>query len=194
MRRRGAGALAAAFVALLALAGCTSSDGVAADYGSSDGYVSGDGAWKELGPSQRGEAVAFSGPTVDGSTFDSADLDGKITVVNFWYAGCPPCRMEAPILASLSQQLTDVQFVGVNVYDDADVARTFDEKNGLDYPSILDVQSGSVQLAFAGFVAPNAVPTTLVLDQQGRVAARISGLIQDASILTSMIDKVESEA
>jgi len=194
MRRQAAGALAAAVVALLALAGCTSSDGVAADYGSGDGYVSGDGTYKEILPADRGDAVDFSGPTVDGTTFGSSDIDGKVTVVNFWYAGCPPCRLEAPILATLSQQLTDVQFVGVNVYDEADVARTFDEKNDIDYPSLLAVKSDTLLLAFAGLVSPNAVPTTIILDSQGRVAARISGLIQDASILTSMIDKVESEA
>ncbi len=87
-----------------------------------------------------------------------------------------------------------MQFVGVNVYDSADVARTFDEQNGIDYPSILDVQSGAVQLAFAGQVAPNAVPTTLILDKQGRVAARISGLLRDPSILTDMVQTVEAES
>ncbi len=160
---------------------------------SGQGYVSGDGAYTEIPPAQREDPVEFSGPTVDGGTFDSASLAGRVAVVNFWYAGCPPCRVEAPGLASLASELDDIAFVGVNVYDTADVARTFDEQNGIDYPSILDVASGSVQLAFAGAVAPNAVPTTLVLDRSGRVAARISGLIRDPSILRTMIQTVQAE-
>ena len=72
------------------------------------------------------------------------------------------------------------------------VARLFDEEFGIAYPSILDARTASVQLAFAGAgaVAPNAVPTTLVLDREGRVAARISGVIKDPSILASMLDTV----
>ena len=85
-------------------------------------------------------------------------------------------------------------FVGINVYDTADVARVFDEENSIGYPTILDVASGSVQLAFAGSVAPNAVPTTIVLDREGRVAARISGLLRDPAILRTMVETVQAEA
>ena len=191
--RSATGVAAIILAAALALAGCASSDGLADKYGSGQGYVSGDGAYTEIPAAQREAPVAFSGPTVDGDVFDSADLAGQVAVVNFWYAGCPPCRLEAPDLAALSTQLDDVAFVGVNVYDTADVARTFDEENGIGYPSILDVATGSVQLAFAGTVAPNAVPTTLVLDREGRVAARISGLLRDPSILQTMVETVQAE-
>jgi len=185
----------AAIALALALAGCSASnDGLASKYGSGQGYVSGDGAYTEIQPADRGAPIVFSGPTVDGTTFESSSVTGKVVVVNFWYAGCPPCRLEAPDLAALSKQLDDVAFVGVNVYDTADVARTFDEENGIGYPSILDVASGAVQLAFAGSVAPNAVPTTLILDPQGRVAARISGLLRDPSILQDMVQTVQQEA
>lgn len=188
------GALVVLTAAALALAGCASSDGLADKYGSGQGYVSGDGAYTEIPPEQREAPVEFSGPTVDGAVFDSASLDGRVAVVNFWYAGCPPCRVEAPELASLAAELDDVAFVGVNVYDTADVARIFDEDNAIGYPSILDVASGSVQLAFAGTVAPNAVPTTIVLDRSGRVAARISGLLRDRSILRTMVETVQAES
>nr|HPG76608.1 TlpA disulfide reductase family protein [Rhodoglobus sp.] len=113
--------------------------------------------------------------------------------VNFWYAACGPCRAEAPDLKALSEQYTDVPFLGVNVSDSPDVADTFTTKNGLGYPSIIDANTATVQLAFAGAVAPNAVPTTLVVDREGRVAARISGLIRDKSILAAMIDTVVAE-
>ena len=116
---------------------------------------------------------------------------GEITVVNFWYAGCPPCRVEAPDLVELSGDLEGVNFVGVNIRDQEAVARTFEEEFGIEYPSILDERLNTVQLAFAGEVAPNAVPTTIVLDTEGRVAARISGIVRDPSILRAMIETVQ---
>ena len=185
---------ALAVASAIALTGCASSDGLAERYGTGQGYVSGDGAYLEIPVDQRGEPVAFSGPTVDGGMYGSADLAGSVAVVNFWYAGCPPCRKEAPDLAALAAELADVPFLGVNVYDTADVARTFDEEFGIGYPSLLDVAAGSVQLAFAATVAPNAVPTTIVLDREGRVAARVSGLLRDPDILRTMIETVQAEA
>ena len=192
MRARGLIAAAIAGVLAIGLAACTSGDGIAGDYGAGGGTVSSDGAYLELTPAQRDEPIEFSGPTVDGDELSSTDLLGEITVVNFWYAGCPPCRVEASDLAALSGELTDVQFVGVNILDDAAVAQAFDDEFGIEYPSILDARrADSVQLAFAGEVAPNAVPTTIVLDTEGRVAARISGIIRDPSILRAMITTVQ---
>lgn len=191
MRARGLIAAAIAGALAIGLAACTSGDGIAGEYGAGGGTVSSDGAYLELTPAQRDKPIEFSGPTVDGDELSSTDLLGEITVVNFWYAGCPPCRVEASDLAALSGELTDVQFVGVNIFDDAAVASAFDEEFDIEYPSILDAKSSSVQLAFAGQVAPNAVPTTIVLDTEGRVAARISGIIRDPSILRAMITTVQ---
>ena len=182
---------AVGLVAVLALAGCATSDGLAGDYAGGGGTVSADGAYLELAPTERAAPVEFGGPTVDGDELDSAQLAGSITVVNFWYAGCPPCRLEASSLASLSTEFQDVAFVGVNIYDAAEVAASFEREFGIEYPSILDAGTGAVQLAFAGQVAPNAVPTTLILDTDGRVAARISGVIRDPAILRSMIETVQ---
>ena len=82
----------------------------------------------------------------------------------------------------------------MNTSDGADVAQLFAEQNGIPYRSVLDAATASVQLAFAGTVAPNAVPTTIILDREGRVAGRISGFIADRSILESMIDRVLAES
>ena len=186
---------AAVLAAALLLTGCSANDPLAEQYqsGSGQGYVSGDGL-DEIPPAERDEPVVFSGAAIDGSSVDSQELAGSVTVVNFWYAACPPCRLEAPILAQLSEEYGDVEFIGVNTRDYADQARIFEQEYGITYPSILDVDSASVQLAFAGSVPPNAVPTTLVLDREGRVAARISGVIQDDGILAAMIDAVVAEA
>lgn len=198
MRRRtislGIAALAAA--SALLLSGCTS-DPLAEQYreGSGKNYIAGDGTISEFDASQRGEVIEFSGETVDGDVFDSADTLGDVTVVNFWYAGCAPCRVEAPILEEVSQSFEGegVTFVGVNVRDQAGTAASFEETYGVTYPSILDVVDGSVQLAFAGPVPAAAVPTTIVLDQEGRVAARVLGQLSEASILESIIDGLLAE-
>lgn len=181
----------------LALTACTSSDPLAEQYrdGTGENYISGDGAVTILAQDSRGEPVSFGGPLDVGGVFDSADVAGSVMVVNFWYAGCPPCRLEAPDLQAVSEQFADqgVVFVGVNILDQAPTALTFAEEFGVTYPSIMDVTDGSVRLAFAGSVSPNAVPTTLVLDTEGRVAGRISGLLRDREILVSMIEGVLEE-
>jgi thiol-disulfide isomerase/thioredoxin len=185
--------IAVAAFALL-LAGC-SADPLAEQYGdgTDPGYISGDGAYLEIPAAQRGAAIEFAGTDERGDAVSSDDFAGSVAVVNFWYAGCPPCRVEAPDLAAVAGEYDDVKFLGVNTSDGADVAVRFAEDNGIPYPSVLDSATASVQLAFAGTVAPNAVPSTIILDREGRVAGRISGLIADRSILESMIDRVLAE-
>jgi hypothetical protein len=73
------------------------------------------------------------------------------------------------------------------VRDQADTAISFDETFGITYPSIMDANDGAVKLAFSGSVPPNAVPTTIVLDAEGRIAARIVGQLRDPSILDTLI-------
>ena len=185
-------------LASLATVSCTStSDALAEQYrdGSGANYISGDGAITVLAPESRSDSVQFEGDLDTGEFFSSSDYAGSVIVVNFWYAGCPPCRVEAADLESLHQQflLDGVAFVGVNIFDQAPTALTFANEFGVSYGSIMDVETGSVRLAFAGQVAPNAVPTTLVLDKQGRVSARISGVITDVDLLANIIDGVLEE-
>jgi thiol-disulfide isomerase/thioredoxin len=115
--------------------------------------------------------------------------------VNVWYAGCAPCRVEAPLLQQVSEEVADegVAFVGVNVRDQAATAASFEDDFGITYPSIVDVNDGGAQFAFAGDVPPAAVPTTIVLDKQGRVAARILGQLTDASILEAIVRDLVAE-
>lgn len=174
------------------LAGCAT-DPLAEQYraGSNKNYIAGDGSVMEIPQANRGEAIVYTGIAQDGSTVSSSDYAGQVQVVNFWYAGCAPCRAEADELEQVAQASANegVSFVGVNVRDQALTAETFMQKFGISYPSIID-QNGQVQLAFSSNVPPNAVPTTLVLDRQGRVAARVLGQITEASILQSLIDTV----
>ena len=182
----------------LVLSGCAGeSDALAEQYraGTGQNYISGDGALTVVAPESRDEGIVFQGPLDVGGTFSSDDYEGQIMVVNFWYAGCPPCRLEAPDLEALHQEFLDegVVFIGVNILDQAPTALAFADEFGVTYPSIMDTNDGSVRLAFSGQVAPNAVPTTVVLDQQGRVAARISGLLTEPDVLAALIRDVQAE-
>ncbi len=191
MIRPRAATLAAA-VGLLAvlLAGCTE----APNLGSSSTYST-DDTITEIAEADRGEPIEFSGPLDTGGTADSSDWLGSVVVVNFWYAACPPCRAEAPDLEALYEQFAPdgVVFIGINVRDTTATATTFSQEFGITYPSILDAEEASVQLAFAGNVDPNAVPTTIILDQQGRPAARILGLIPSRTTLATLIRSVQAE-
>ncbi|GAB3402006.1 TlpA disulfide reductase family protein [Schumannella luteola] len=189
-------ALAAA--AALVLAGCTAQgDSLSKQYRENAGknYVSSDGSTQTFSPDKRKDAVVYQGTTPDGDTITSKSLEGKVAVLNFWYASCGPCRIEAPDLKKLSDDYGDtVSFLGVNVRDDGATAQTFEKKYELAYPTLLDAGDNEVQLAFAGSVSANAVPTTLVIDQQGRVAARFSGRIQSPDVLKQIIDDTVAEA
>lgn len=184
--------LVAVAAAVLLLAGCSSRDGIAGQ--DSGGYISGDGTVLQIPAADRVDVPGWGGETVDGETVDSADLAG-VVVLNFWYAGCPPCRVEAPVLEEVHQEYRDrITFLGVNVRDSAATASSFEREFGVSYDSILDVTTRDVLSAFAGQVPPSAVPTTLVLDGRGRVAARISGQIPSAETLADIVDDVLAQS
>ncbi len=192
------GPIAAGFLAAAVLLTGCASDPLAEQYreGSNKGYVAGDGSVTEIPQAERGDAVSFSGATEFGEPVSSDDYAGEVVVVNFWYASCAPCRAEAPDLQSLNAQFEGqgARFLGVNVRDQAPNAVAFSEKYGITYPSVIDVNDGSMQLAFSGSIPPNAVPTTLVLDQSGRVAARILGQVSEPSILETLIRDTLAES
>jgi peroxiredoxin len=196
MRKLSTILVAGAAVIALGISGC-SSDPLAEQYreGSNKNYIAGDGSVTEIVLENRGEPITFTGTTETGETVTSADYLGNVLVVNFWYAGCAPCRAEAPDLEQVYTETSPqgVNFLGVNVRDQAATAISFNERFGITFPSIMD-QDGKAQLAFSSQVPPNAVPTTLILDAQGRVAARILGQIKDASILSTLIEDVAAES
>jgi len=186
-RRRGAVALAApvALAVLLALTGCSGF----ADTGGK-GYVSGSGQVTELAPSKRADPVELSGTTLDGDKLDLADLRGDVVVINLWGSWCTECRVEAPDLVAVATAYDDepVHFVGINVREPSrDNALAYERTFGITYPSI-DDQGGASLLALRGTVPPTAIPSTLVLDAEGRVAARILGEIPSQTTLKDLIE------
>lgn len=195
LRGRAATAAAALAICLVPALGLTACSNESWPAGTDKGTSAENGAFTELAPEQRGAPVAFEGPGLDGATISSSQYAGRVSVVNFWYAACPPCRAEAKDLETVAQQYAaqDVPFLGVNIYDMAPTVESFNQSYGVTYPTILDVDSAAVRLAFAETVPPQAIPSTVVLDRQGRVAAVIRGPI-DVSVLGAMLDRVLAEA
>ena len=183
-------------LALAALTGCAN-DSFAQNYAADadSGYVAGDGSWQVIPSADRGKPVEYSGVDENGETRSSTETAGEVVVVNFWYAACPPCRAEAAGLEQVHQEFAGqgVSFLGVNVYDQPATIDSFNSEFGVTYPSILDVQDAKVRLAFSDNVPPQAIPSTLVIDRSGSVAAVIRG-VADPSVLRTMVSDVLAES
>jgi thiol-disulfide isomerase/thioredoxin len=190
-RRAVAAAVAVGAVAAL-LGGCSGSSAVTS--GGDTGFVSGDGSLTVLPVEQRGEPIALEGELLDGGRLDLSELRGDVVVLNVWGSWCGPCRKEAPELQEASDRLADdgVKFVGLNTRDKVDPAKAFTQRFGITFPSLLD-PDGQLQLAFADTLPPAAIPSTLVLDREGRVAARIIGPLPSESVLRGLAEDVVAE-
>ncbi len=190
----GGGAIArrvATVLVVVAFLGACVGPGLGASGGSgvaNPGYVSGDGTVTQWAPDGRGEPVDLVGVTYDGTSVDLAQWRGDVVVVNFWYAACPPCRAEAPDLVAVADEYADrgVRFLGVNSTDDAGAAAAFERTFEVPYASIDDAGGAGVA-AMQGAVPLRAVPTTVVIDEQGRIAARVLGRT-DRSTLGALVD------
>lgn len=194
---RAAASLAVVAALTAGLVACTN-DPLAEQYraGDNKGYIAANGfQTKEWPADERTAPVEFEGVTETGETVGSADYAGGVLVVNFWYAACGPCRAEAPDLEEAYGAFAgeNVAFLGINTADSAEAAAAFAETYDVTYPSLITIDDRAVKLAFAASTPIQATPTTLVLDGEGRVAARIIGEISDASILETMIRTVLEE-
>jgi thiol-disulfide isomerase/thioredoxin len=196
---RPTGVLAAAVLAAAVLAGCTSDAGTPELRDAGDaGFVAGDGSVAVLAAADRGDPVGIAGETLEGDPLDLADLRGGAVVVNVWGSWCAPCRAEAPDLVSAHDRLTaehpgEVAFVGLNIRDaSATNARRFEESFDVPYPSLYDPDS-LLLLDLRGEIPPNAIPSTLVLDRSGAVAARVLGRVDEAT-LVGLVEQVLAES
>jgi thiol-disulfide isomerase/thioredoxin len=178
---------------LLTVTGCT---GGADDVGSGGGlgFVSGDGSAQVISPDDRVELGEVSGTTLEGEPLALDDFAGDVIVMNVWGSWCAPCRAEAPALQQVfaDTQKQGVQFVGINTRDQEAAAIAFEKNFGITYPSLVD-KNGQLQLAFRESLPANSIPSTLVIDRDGRVAARVLGATT-YSQLTDLVDQVASES
>ena len=184
--------IAALLSALLAVSGCTGHGAVKQDVSDTNGYTSGNLALNFVAASHRHSAPNVTGTLLDGSPFDLTAWRGKVVVVNFWGSWCAECHAEAQALQEVYavDRSRGVEFLGVDIRDDVPSATQFNRKYAVTYPSLNDPDN-LVALRFHG-IPPDATPTTLVLDRNGRVAARQSGEIL-YSQLRDLVDKVLAE-
>lgn len=144
-------------------------------------------------PSERQQLPDIRGTTLAGRSLSVADLQGHVVVINVWGSWCSPCRQEAPILARVAReaQSAGVRFVGIDVRDNMAAAKAFTTNFHIRYPSLFD-DSDSLLLAFSGLVPVSAIPSTVIVDQQGAVAARFIGKVDYIS-LTGVITDLLAE-
>jgi thiol-disulfide isomerase/thioredoxin len=184
--------LALAVTALLA--GCsTGSDAVDVNNGGEFRFVQGTPAGEVIPLEERASAPEFAGALLEGGDFSSDQLAGQVAVLNFWGSWCAPCRVETPEFSEVAADLADdgVQFLGIDVKEtDEQFALAFVERFGISFPSLYDPR-GEVALAFRGYPA-NAIPSTIVLDTQGRVAAVYTGSVSKEDLRT-VVDRVLGE-
>jgi len=190
-RARIGSCLAAALIAFVSLTGCAKSDSPSSS-GGDTGFVAGDGSITVIPADQRAAAPDFTLPTLDGSSFTLSGQLGKVVVMNVWASWCAPCRAEAPELEQVwkQEQAKGVQFVGLDTRDSEASARAFVSRFGLTYPQAIDTD-GQVQLLFRDTLPAQAIPSTLIVDAQGKVAARFLGATT-AAALRSVIDDVRA--
>jgi thiol-disulfide isomerase/thioredoxin len=172
-----------ALAALLLLTGCSNGGASKAE----ESFIAGSGAITKIKAADRIAAPKISGMTLSGKNFTFTG--GKVAVVNVWASWCSPCRAEEPTLSALSQKYADVQFIGILTRDNPVNAEAFTRKRGTPYPTLID---DSILIGFRKSLPANAIPTTVILDRTGKVAARISGVVTVAS-LSTLIEEVSAE-
>lgn len=175
------------FAAFIVLAFILTACGGGGSSASEESFVSGDGATTFIKISDRKIAPAITGMTLSGENYTYQK--DRVAVVNVWASWCSPCRAEAPTLVALASKYTDVAFIGILTRDNPANAEAFERRFKIPYPTVID---DSILLGFKGSLPANAIPTTVVLDKSGLVAARISGVVTVAS-LSKLIEKVSAE-
>ncbi|MGW2637786.1 TlpA family protein disulfide reductase [Streptomyces sp. NPDC001348] len=175
---------AVAATAALTLSAC--GNGGMSGGGGNTNFVTGKNGIATVPKGKRVAAPDLSGKTVDGKSLDVADYKGKVVVINVWGSWCPPCRAEAGYFAKVSKEYQGkgVQFVGLNTRDSTTTpAVAFEKSHGITYPSLYD-PTGKMMLRFKkGTLNPQLIPSTLILDRDGKIAARALQALSEESLL-----------
>lgn len=184
---------AGAAVAALTLSAC--GDGGTQGGSGNTNFVTGKNGIATLDKSERVAAPKLAGKGLDGKPLSLDSYQGKIVVLNVWGSWCGPCRVETPYLVKVAKELKPkgVEFVGINTRDfNVDQAIKFEEEHGVEYPSFYD-PSGKLILRFPkGSLAPQQIPSTIVIDKDGKLAARALQAVNDKQ-LHKMIDPLLAE-
>jgi thiol-disulfide isomerase/thioredoxin len=173
-----------ALLATVAVAGCsTGSDAVDVNNGGEFRFVAATPSGEVIPEGERATAPEFAGTLLGGGDFRSQQLSGDVAVLNFWGSWCGPCRVETPEFQAVYADVRDdgVQFLGLNVKETSEqFALAFVERFGIEFPSLYDPR-GEVALAFRDYPA-TAIPSTIVLDRENRVAAVYTGEVSQEDL------------
>ncbi|WP_031103108.1 TlpA family protein disulfide reductase [Streptomyces sp. NRRL S-146] len=193
-RVRRSAALTAGLAATALLVSACGSGGTSGGGGNTNFVTSTDGV-ATVAQGKRTPAPDLSGKTIAGKNLDVADYKGKVVVLNVWGSWCNPCRAEAKYFSKVSKEYADkgVQFVGINTRDTSTgAALAFEKDWGITYPSLYD-PTGKLLLRFKkGTLNPQAIPSTLILDRDGRIAARSLSALSEERLL-KMLKPVVAE-
>lgn len=190
--------LVSAFVIGFALTGCSTGEGAVAQGGTFE-FVSPGGQTDILydPPDERAKPGRISGPDLlDPNRTITVDEDfaGMIVVINIWGQWCGPCRSEMPELQTVYDAYRDrgVTLLGIDVRDpNRQAAVDFVADRGVTFPSIYD-PSMRTMIALGGRYPTSVIPSTIVLDRKGRVAAVFLRALL-AEDLTGLLDRLVSE-
>jgi thiol-disulfide isomerase/thioredoxin len=180
--------------AAVLLAGCSTGDSaVDVNNGGEFRFVAGTAAGEVIPAAERAGAPDFSGTLLGGGDWSSDELSGDVAVLNFWGSWCAPCRVETPEFQQVYTEVADdgVQFLGLNVKDQEQFAEAFVAGKGITFPSLYDPK-GEVALAFRDYPA-SAIPSTIVLDRESRVAAVYTGEVRQDD-LRAVLTQLTGEA
>jgi len=179
-------AASAVLLVVALLASCSSSDDSATG---TKGYITGKGSVTFVAQDDREDAPTITGETLAGESFDAADHLGQVVVLNVWGSWCPPCRAEAGDIKAAVEEMDETVVMGINIRDREADAEAFVRDEDLNYDSIYD-EDGSLMLEFYGMLRPDSVPSTIVLDEQGRIAGLVLGSVTTAT-LVGLVDDVQ---
>ena len=155
--------------------------------------VSSAGSGKLIPPEDRARVPQVSGTSLEGIPISLDDSTGNVVVINVWGSWCAPCRAEAPVLREVDNEnrARGVRFLGIDVRDQQAAALAFESHYKIRYPSIFD-PSGETLLGFKDSIPPSAIPSTVVIDRDALVAARVVGPTT-YSQLSDLVDQVVAE-
>lgn len=183
---RGWGRVAAVCLVAATAFGCSAQGADGPSRSVSDtGYVGAARAVTLISPGDREPAPEVSGLELGKDRkISTADFGGKVVVLNVWSSSCGPCKAEASDLQAASQETkTIAQFVGLNTRDvDQAPPLAFNRSRGVTYPSIFD-PAGDLLVRFAGKLPATAIPSTLIIDTENRMAARVVGPVTKETLV-----------
>ena len=142
-------------------------------------------------PDKRTDAPPLEGVTLDGDPLALSDYAGHIVVVNVWGSWCAPCRAETPDLVRIARETKNqgVRFLGVDTRDNMSSAKAFVDKFEVPYPSLFD-DDGRTLLPFRDVIPTAVIPSTVVVDRQGQIAARIIGPVTYNTLKALLDDEI----